>query len=92
MQDDTALRAIESKYRSLRALMDECMRRQWAAAESRAYGWGGVRAGSRAIGMSSNTIRKALAELAVRDESGSSPCRPAARCPCPFNRVRFSRW
>lgn len=47
MQDDTALRAIESKYRSLRVLMDERMRRQWAAAESRAYGWGGVREGLR---------------------------------------------
>jgi len=44
--------------------MDERMRRQWAAAESRAYGWGGVRAVSRAIGMSPHTIRKALAALA----------------------------
>jgi hypothetical protein len=44
MQDEAVLRAIESKYRSLSVLMDERMRRQWAAAESRAYGWGGVRA------------------------------------------------
>lgn len=43
------------------------MRRQWAAAESRAYGWGGVRAVSGATGMSPNTIRKGLAELALRD-------------------------
>lgn len=73
MQDDAVLRAIESKYRSLNVLMDERMRRQWAAAESRAYGWGGVRAVSSAIGMSPNTIRKGLAELAFRDENPDAP-------------------
>ena len=79
MQDDTALHVIESKYRSLSVLMDERMRRQWAAAESRAYGWGGVRAVSRAIGMSPNTIRKALAELAVRDASPDTPVESGLR-------------
>ena len=39
---------------------------RWAAAETQAYGWGGVRAVSRAIGMSPNTIVKGLAELAAR--------------------------
>jgi hypothetical protein len=73
MQDDALLRAIESKYRSLSMLMDERMRRHWAAAESRAYGWGGVRAVSREIGMSPNTVRKGLAELAVRDEHPDAP-------------------
>lgn len=58
---------IEAKYRSLFPLMDERMRRQWAAAESRAYGWGGVQAVSGAIHMSPNTIRKGLAELTARD-------------------------
>jgi len=73
MQEEAALRAIESKYRSLSVLMDERMRRQWAAAESRAYGWGGVRAVSSVIGMSPNTIRKGLAELAVRDANPEAP-------------------
>lgn len=58
MQEESALLAIESRYRSLSVLMDERMRRQWAAAESRAYGWGGVRAVGSVIGMSPNTIRK----------------------------------
>jgi len=49
--------------------MDERMRRQWAAAESRAYGWGGVQAISGAIHISSNTIRKGLAELTARDSN-----------------------
>ena len=79
MQDEGVLRAIESKYRSLSVLMDERMRRQWAAAESRAYGWGGVRAVSTVTGMSPNTIRKGLAELAVRDENPDAPVEPALR-------------
>jgi DDE family transposase len=73
VQDKAVLRAIELKYRSLGVLMDERMRRQWAAAESRAYGWGGVRAVSGVLGMSPNTIRKGLAELAVRDKHPDAP-------------------
>jgi hypothetical protein len=73
MQEEAALLAIESRYRSLSVLMDERMRRQWAAAESRAYGWGGVRAVGNVIGMSPNTIRKGLEELAVRDENPDAP-------------------
>lgn len=46
--------------------MDERMRRHWAAAEAQAYGWGGVRAVSRVLGMSHNTIQKGLGELAQR--------------------------
>jgi hypothetical protein len=68
MQDETKLLALEAKYRSLAPLMDERMRRQWAAAEARAYGWGGVRAVSGVLGMSPNTITKGLAELAAREE------------------------
>jgi len=79
MQDETAWRAIELKYRSLSVLMDERMRRQWAAAESRAYGWGGVRAVSRVIGMSPNTIRKGLAELVVRDARPDAPVESGLR-------------
>jgi hypothetical protein len=57
----------------LAPLLDERMRRQWAAAEAQAYGWGGVRAVSRAIGMSPNTIVKGLAELAARRENPEAP-------------------
>ena len=79
MQEEAALQAIESRYRSLSVLMDERMRRQWAAAESRTYGWGGVRAVGSVIGMSPNTIRKGLAELAVRDENPQAPVEPGLR-------------
>lgn len=55
------------------------MRRQWAAAESRAYGWGGVRAVGGIIGMSPNTIREGLAELAVRGENPEAPVESGLR-------------
>ena len=40
----TKLRSIEwtAFYQSLSPLLDERSRRQWAAAEARAYGWGGL--------------------------------------------------
>ena len=79
MQEAAALLAIESRYLSLSVLMDERMRRQWAAAESRAYGWGGVRAVGSVIGMSPNTIRKGLQELAVRDENPQAPVETGLR-------------
>ena len=66
MQDPATVRQIEWKYRSLASLMDERMRRQWAASEAQAYGWGGVSAVSEAIGMSPNTIRRGIAELEER--------------------------
>src|ERR1035438_7038893 len=40
MQHAAELVAIATKFLSLAPLMDERMRRQWAATESRAYGWG----------------------------------------------------
>lgn len=59
--------------------MDERMRRQWAAAEARAYGWGGVNAVSEVLGMSPNTIRKGLAELAAREKNPQAAVSPHVR-------------
>ena len=73
MQDAIVIQGIEARYAALAPLLDERMRRQWAAAEAQAYGWGGVRAVSRAIGMSPNTIVKGLAELAARREDPGTP-------------------
>lgn len=50
-------------YRSLRVEMDERGRRQWAAAEARELGWGGVTAVSQATGLSRTTIVAGLREL-----------------------------
>ena len=67
MQDAATLERIGAKYSALSSVMDERVRRQWAAAEALAYGWGGIRAVSAAIAMSPNTIRRGMAELAARE-------------------------
>ena len=54
---------IRRKYRSLQMVMDERTRRQWAAAESRDLGWGGVSLVARATGLSRNTVAVGLQEL-----------------------------
>jgi hypothetical protein len=66
MQIASTIGQIKSRYRSLEPLMDERMRRQWAATEAQTYGWGGVSAVSDATGMSRNTIRRGAAELLAR--------------------------
>jgi hypothetical protein len=71
MQDSVSIARIGSRYTALSSLMDERLRRQWAAAEARSYGWGGVRAVSRATKMSVNTIKKGMLELALREAQPS---------------------
>ena len=79
MQDAAAIEGISSRYAALASLMDERMRRQWAAAEARSYGWGGIRAVSRATGMAPNTIVRGIDELEAREAGAQAP---------PSNRVR----
>jgi Rhodopirellula transposase DDE domain len=69
MQDAAALKRIELRSRDLLPLMDERMRRQWAASEAKAYGWGGIQAVSQATGMSPTTIPRGLDELRARGDS-----------------------
>lgn len=52
MQNAIAIQRIETKYRSLVPSMDERERRQWAASEAKAYGWGGITAVAHATGLS----------------------------------------
>jgi hypothetical protein len=81
MQDATSTQRIAEKFESLAAMMDERMRRQWAAAEVRAYGWGGVYAVSVATGMSPHTIRKGLGELNERAVNPEMPIPERLRAP-----------
>jgi hypothetical protein len=81
MQDAAAIKGIEARYAALAALMDERIRRQWAAAEARSYGWGGVRAVSRATGMSPNTIVRGLAELENMEAHPGAPRPSRLRAP-----------
>ena len=80
MQDARLIARIRRKYRSLKPEMDERRRRQWAAAEARDLGWGGVTAVSRATGLSRTTIRVGARELA----------RPARQRAVEARRVRRS--
>ena len=79
MRDEAEIEQIEEKYRLLSSLMDERMRRQWAATEARALGWGGVAAVREATGMSANTIRKGLAELVIREKDPQTAVDPRLR-------------
>jgi DDE family transposase len=81
MQDAMAIHRIALRYGALVALMDERLRRQWAAAEAQAYGWGGVRAVSRATGLSPNTVAKGLAELEARAAAPQHPLDARVRTP-----------
>ena len=81
MQEPAAVGQIERRYRSLAPLMDERMRRQWAASEAQAYGWGGVSAVSAASGMSPNTIRRGIAELLERARHPNAPVESRIRRP-----------
>jgi Rhodopirellula transposase DDE domain len=63
MQDAQRVGRIRRKYLTLRVEMDERRRRQWAAAEARELGRGGVSAVARATGLSRTTITAGLREL-----------------------------
>ena len=63
MQDAQTVGRIRRKYQSLLPEMDERRRRQWAAAEARELGWGGVSLVAHATGLSRPTIMVGLREL-----------------------------
>jgi hypothetical protein len=63
MQDAKVEARICHKFRLLAVELDERRRRQWAAAEARAVGWGGISLVARATGLSRPTIMAGLKEL-----------------------------
>jgi len=56
MQAIGIIEQIRRKFVALEDMMDERMRRQWAATQAAALGWGGVTAVSTATGMACNTV------------------------------------
>jgi len=54
---------VGDKYGTLWPLMNERMRRTWAACEAMALGRGGISAVARDTGMSHNTIRRGIEEI-----------------------------
>jgi hypothetical protein len=55
---------LATKYEAIAPYLDERTRRIWAAVEADALGWGGVTRVSEATGMSRDTIRVGLREVA----------------------------
>ncbi|HMB06091.1 MAG TPA: ISAzo13 family transposase, partial [Isosphaeraceae bacterium] len=66
MRDTTTIECIRQKYLALSPVMDERLRRQWAASEASALGWGGVTAVSLATGLARDTIGAGRRELEHR--------------------------
>ena len=65
MREAKAVTRIRRKYRVVAPELDERRRRQWAAAEAREVGWGGVSVVARATGLSRPTILAGVRELAL---------------------------
>jgi len=63
MHDAETIERIRQKYIALLPVMDERMRRQWAATEASTLGWGGVTVVAEATGLAWNTIRAGMREL-----------------------------
>lgn len=68
---------VKSKFISLRPLMNEHLRRRWAAIEATTIGYGGISMVARATGLSRNTIVKGIAELS--ENTAGIPVFPESR-------------
>jgi transposase len=73
MQDVTAIERIRRKFQALEVVLDERSRRQWAAAEAKELGYGGVSAVARATGFARDTIQLGLRELEYRQQHPEEP-------------------
>jgi hypothetical protein len=80
MRDSAAIDAVRRKFQALTMVMDERMRRQWAAAEAMELAWGGVSCVARATGMSRTTILAGIRELRNQEASATLPS-PGIRRP-----------
>jgi Rhodopirellula transposase DDE domain len=81
MQAASTIERIRRKFDALGSVMDERMRRHWAAAEAAELGWGGVCAVAAATGLSRTTITAGLRELRHRAEHPEAPTSPRIRRP-----------
>jgi len=68
MQDAAAVERIRVKYLALSPVMDERVRRHWAATEAMALGWGGISAVTVATGLARNTVAAGVRELTQHGE------------------------
>src|SRR6267154_1750398 len=78
MNRDATLEAVRRKFELLRPLMNERMRRHWAACEALTLQRGGVTLVAQATGLSRTTIWTGLRELR-HPETVSMECLPPQR-------------
>ncbi len=76
----TDITIIKGKFKLLHSVMDERLRRLWAATEAQALGHGGITLVAKATGLSSGCIRTGICELEkmakAPEESNSSTTAP----------------
>lgn len=81
MPGAAAIERIRRKFQSLEVVLDERSRRQWAAAEAKELGYGGVSAVARATGFARDTIQLGLRELEYRQQHPDEPTPERLRKP-----------
>jgi len=74
MQDAKIEARIRRKFRMVAVELDERRRRQWAAAEARDAGWGGISLVARATRLSRPTIMAGLKELDLSSNRRGGAC------------------
>ena len=78
MYGAAVIERIRRKFQALTVLMDERMRRHWAASEAKELAWGGISVVSKATGISRTTILAGLHDLESQDACELEP-RPGIR-------------
>src|SRR5438132_5150183 len=73
MHDAAAIEGIRRKFQALTLVMDERMRRQWAATEAVEFGWGGISNVANATGISRTTILAGVRELKAQQTTEALP-------------------
>lgn len=76
MIDATAVEAIRVKYQRLQPLMNERLRRHWAACEALALGWGGSSAVATATELSRTTIWTGILEVQQQHRLSEAEVQP----------------
>jgi hypothetical protein len=75
------IESLRRKYQALEPLLNERLRRLWAAAEAQEIGWGGVTAVALATGLSQTTISEGIREQQAGTEGEFGRSRSRVRRP-----------
>jgi len=81
MQDPAMIERLRRMFQALTPVLDERSRRQWAAAEAKELGYGGVSAVAGATGLARDTIRAGLRDLDYRARHPEEPTTERLRRP-----------